>query len=57
MIVISFAQMAATILGTVLLAHIHLWLAAGAWGGKLAIVIRGSRRRLPYLLQYSLGLP
>jgi hypothetical protein len=38
MIVISFAQMAAAILGTVSLAHIHLWLAAGAWGGKLAIV-------------------
>ena len=38
MAVCSFAQMAAAVLGTVSLAHIHVWLAAGAWGGKLVIV-------------------
>jgi hypothetical protein len=50
MIFFSLAQMTATVLGTVSLAHIDPWIAVGAWGGKLAMLfaVKLARRDFYY---------
>jgi hypothetical protein len=50
LVVGSFAQMAAVVLATVSLAHVHLWIAVGAWSGKLTTMyaVKLARRDLGY---------